>query len=87
MFLKKPKGPSLLKIVPELPEVETTLRGIEPHILNKKITSITVRNPSLRWPVPTNSLKASLISNSFLSIKRRGKYLILESLNGLCLFT
>ena len=71
--------------MPELPEVETTLRGIEPHILNKKITSITVRNPSLRWPVPTNSLKASLISNSFLSIKRRGKYLILESLNGFVL--
>ena len=71
--------------MPELPEVETTLRGIEPHILNKKITSITVRNPSLRWPVPANSLKASLVSNSFLSIKRRGKYLILESLNGFVL--
>ena len=71
--------------MPELPEVETTLRGIEPHILNKKITSITVRNPSLRWPVPVNSLKANLVSSSFLSIKRRGKYLILESLKGFVL--
>ena len=71
--------------MPELPEVETTLRGIEPHILNKKITSVTVRNPSLRWPVPENSLKINLINNSFLSIKRRGKYLILESLKGFVL--
>jgi len=71
--------------VPELPEVETTLRGIEPHILNRQITSISVRNPSLRWPVPVNSLKDNLVSNSFLSIRRRGKYLILESLKGFVL--
>ena len=71
--------------MPELPEVETTLRGIEPHILNKEITSIVVRNPSLRWPVPVKSLKTNLVSNSFLSIKRRGKYLILESLKGFVL--
>ena len=71
--------------MPELPEVETTLRGIEPHILNKEITSISVRNPSLRWPVPVNSLKDNLVSNSFLSIRRRGKYLILESLKGFVL--
>ena len=71
--------------MPELPEVETTLRGIEPHILNRQITSISVRNPSLRWPVPVNSLKDNLVSNSFLSIRRRGKYLILESLKGFVL--
>ncbi|MDC0075885.1 bifunctional DNA-formamidopyrimidine glycosylase/DNA-(apurinic or apyrimidinic site) lyase [Gammaproteobacteria bacterium] len=71
--------------MPELPEVETTLRGIEPHILNKEITSITVRNTSLRWPVPVNSLKTNLVSNSFSSIKRRGKYLILESQKGFVL--
>lgn len=71
--------------MPELPEVETTLRGIKPHILNRQITSISVRNPSLRWPVPVNSLKDNLVSNSFLSIRRRGKYLILESLKGFVL--
>lgn len=71
--------------MPELPEVETTLRGIEPHILNKKITSVTVRNPSLRWPVPEDSLKTNLIDHSFISIRRRGKYLILESQNGFVL--
>ena len=38
--------------MPELPEVETTLRGIQPHVLNKKITAVIVRQSSLRWPVP-----------------------------------
>jgi len=48
--------------VPELPEVETTLRGIEPYILNKTISSIIVRQASLRWPVPTELLKDKLIN-------------------------
>ena len=65
--------------MPELPEVETTLRGIEPHVLNKKISSIVVRQSSLRWPVPTRILKDKLIDQTFTSIKRRGKYLLLES--------
>ena len=65
--------------MPELPEVETTLRGIEPHILNKTISSVVVRQPSLRWPVPTNTLKDKLINKTFSGIKRRGKYLLLES--------
>tara|TARA_B100000700_G_scaffold63057_1_gene69463 strand:+ start:1335 stop:2147 length:813 start_codon:yes stop_codon:yes gene_type:complete len=65
--------------VPELPEVETTLRGIEPYILNKSITSIVVRQPSLRWLVPTKVLKNKLIDQTFSSAKRRGKYLLLES--------
>ena len=43
--------------MPELPEVETTLRGIEPYILGKTITSIIVRQPSLRWPVPQAKIK------------------------------
>ena len=65
--------------MPELPEVETTLRGIEPYVLNKTISSIVVRQSSLRWPVPTNLLKKKLINKTFSGIKRRGKYLLLES--------
>ena len=38
--------------MPELPEVETTLRGIAPHILNQKITQVIVRQPKLRWKMP-----------------------------------
>ena len=38
--------------MPELPEVETTLRGIAPHILNQTVSAITVREPKLRWQIP-----------------------------------
>ena len=37
--------------MPELPEVETTLRGIRPHIIGRKISKVSVRNRNLRWPV------------------------------------
>ena len=71
--------------MPELPEVETTLRGIEPYILQKKIKKIIVRQESHRWPVPINTLNNKLLGNYFLSIKRRGKYLIIESKEGFLL--
>ncbi|VAW80108.1 Formamidopyrimidine-DNA glycosylase, partial [hydrothermal vent metagenome] len=38
--------------MPELPEVETTRRGIEPHLLGMPVHSLTVRQKQLRWPVP-----------------------------------
>ena len=64
--------------MPELPEVETTLRGIESHILNKKILNIVIRRPNLRWPIPVIELTENLLSQHFKSIERRGKYLILK---------
>ena len=65
--------------MPELPEVETTLRGIESHILNKKISCVIVRQPSLRWVVPQDLIRKKLEGNTFSNISRRGKYLLLES--------
>ena len=38
-------------LMPELPEVETTKRGIEPWLLNQRIERVVVRQPQLRWPV------------------------------------
>ena len=38
--------------MPELPEVETTRRGLEPHVVGRRIRDVVVRNPNLRWPVP-----------------------------------
>lgn len=67
--------------MPELPEVETTLRGIEPHIINKTISSVIIRQPSLRWPVPKSLIKRKLEKKKIENIKRRGKYLLLESSN------
>jgi len=62
--------------MPELPEVETTLRGIEPHLLNQRIARIIVRDPRLRWPVPVEVRKAE--GQQFVRLDRRGKYLLLK---------
>jgi formamidopyrimidine-DNA glycosylase len=40
--------------MPELPEVETTRRGIAPHAVGRKIARLTVYDPRLRWPVPAD---------------------------------
>lgn len=63
--------------MPELPEVETTLRGITPHLINRQLTQILIRQPRLRWPVPEDLLSA-LRGSRLLGVKRRGKYLLLE---------
>ena len=62
--------------MPELPEVETTRRGIEPHLVGQAIQKLTVHNASLRWPVPdaVYALQGAVVS----SVKRRGKYLLLK---------
>jgi formamidopyrimidine-DNA glycosylase len=61
--------------MPELPEVETTRRGIEPHILGKTMTGLVIRNGQLRWPVPDN-LAEKLVGREILSLERRGKYIL-----------
>jgi len=62
--------------MPELPEVETTRRGISPHIKNKTIQQVKIHNRNLRWPVP-RGLSAKLQGKTIRSIKRRAKYLLL----------
>ncbi len=64
--------------MPELPEVETTRRGIEPHLINQMIDSIVIRQRQLRWPVPTN-IKTVLKHQTIHHITRRGKYLLLQT--------
>ena len=66
--------------MPELPEVETTLRGIEPHLLNQQVARVIVRDPRLRWPVPAEVVKAE--GQSFINLSRRGKYLLLKLQQG-----
>ena len=67
--------------MPELPEVETTRRGIEPHISGQTINSVVIRNAKLRWPVPDN-LPERLAGKTIQSVKRRAKYLLLEVEDG-----
>ena len=63
--------------MPELPEVETTRRGLEPLITDKKIVSIHIYKKKLRWEIPSH-LKSTLNNQTIKSISRRAKYLLLE---------
>lgn len=67
--------------MPELPEVETTMRGISPYVVGKTVKQIIIRQKKLRWPIPA-MLKASLTGQKILSIERRGKYLLLTTAIG-----
>lgn len=62
--------------MPELPEVETTRRGIAPHIEGRIASDVIVRHHQLRWPVP-RGLKGILIGHKVNSVTRRAKYLLL----------
>lgn len=64
--------------MPELPEVETTRRGILPYILDQKVQRVVVRQPQLRWPIP-RSLAKQLPGEIISVISRRGKYLLLHT--------
>ncbi len=64
--------------MPELPEVETTRRGIEPHIQGCTIAQVIVRDPRLRWPVPDN-INQVLRGKTIQKISRRAKYLLLDT--------
>lgn len=67
--------------MPELPEVETTLRGIKPHILQEKVEEVLVRHFQLRWPIPLN-INALLSGKIIEKVERRGKYLLLTTETG-----
>jgi len=61
--------------MPELPEVETTLRGIAPHVERQKVTAVRLYDRRLRWPVPSD-LPDRLVGRIVDSVERRSKYLL-----------
>ncbi|RMG28944.1 MAG: bifunctional DNA-formamidopyrimidine glycosylase/DNA-(apurinic or apyrimidinic site) lyase [Gammaproteobacteria bacterium] len=63
--------------MPELPEVETTRRGIAPHLEGKRLLGAVVRERRLRRPVP-EGLDARIRGRRVAGVRRRGKYLILD---------
>lgn len=67
--------------MPELPEVETTRRGVEPHCLGRKVLGVVVREGRLRWPVPAQ-LGAVLCGQRIDQVERRAKYLLLHTAAG-----
>ncbi|WP_020561714.1 bifunctional DNA-formamidopyrimidine glycosylase/DNA-(apurinic or apyrimidinic site) lyase [Methylosarcina fibrata] len=67
--------------MPELPEVETTRRGVAPHIEGKTIETVIIRQSNLRWPV-TENLEEKMAGLRIQSVERRGKYLLFATAEG-----
>jgi len=63
--------------MPELPEVETVLRGLEPVMVGQKIRYADIRRPDLRWPFPEN-MSQRLIGATILRLHRRSKYILCD---------
>lgn len=66
--------------MPELPEVETTLRGVSPHVIGKRVREVIVREKRLRWPVPDSihELEGCRIDSGM----RRAKYMLFGTKKG-----
>jgi len=64
--------------MPELPEVETTCRGLTPKVVGKTVAQVIVRQPRLRWPV-SSEIQTQLPGQPLLTVGRRGKYLIFHT--------
>ena len=67
--------------MPELPEVETSRRGIEPYLVGEHIDRILIREKRLRWPVRADVAK-QLTNQTITSVTRRAKYLLINTGNG-----
>ena len=75
--LRRPTCPSLHPM-PELPEVETTRRGLAPWLEGRRITAVTLRRAGLRWPIPQEVTRL-LPGQRILGLRRRAKYLLLDT--------
>src|SRR3954470_24066855 len=63
--------------MPELPEVETTRRGVDPHVVGRKIVALAVHEPRLRWRVP-DTLSAAVKGQLVRQTARRAKYILFQ---------
>ncbi|MCZ4347800.1 bifunctional DNA-formamidopyrimidine glycosylase/DNA-(apurinic or apyrimidinic site) lyase [Devosia neptuniae] len=67
--------------MPELPEVETVRRGLQPWLEGARIDHVTLNRPNLRFPFPRN-LAQGLEGSAIVSVGRRAKYLLITLSNG-----
>lgn len=67
--------------MPELPEVETTRRGLASYLIGTIITAVNIREPRLRWPVAPE-LANILPGQTILAVERRAKYLLIQVQTG-----
>ena len=64
--------------MPELPEVETTRAGLAPHLEGRRVRSVLLRRPDLRWPIPPE-VAERLPGQRIAAVRRRAKYLLLDT--------
>ncbi len=67
--------------MPELPEVETTRRGLAPHVEGRTVARVLLRRPDLRWPIPPE-IRTQLPGQRIDAVRRRAKYLLLDTRAG-----
>ena len=67
--------------MPELPEVETTRRGLAPHLIGRTVTALDIRQPRLRWPIAPD-LRKRLPGQRIDDVERRAKYLLVHTQAG-----
>ena len=67
--------------MPELPEVETVRRGLENHLIGRRIEQVELRRPDLRFPFP-EEFEAMLRGRLVESVDRRAKYLLIRLSGG-----
>src|SRR5512147_2603929 len=67
--------------MPELPEVETTRRGIAPHLIGRRVEAVNIRQGRLRWPIPA-ALRRNLPGQRVEAVERRAKYLLVHTAAG-----
>ncbi len=67
--------------MPELPEVETTRRGVAPRVTGRRIAALKVYDRRLRWPVP-DGLEQRLCGRTITAVDRRSKYLLFRAGDG-----
>ena len=67
--------------MPELPEVETTRRGLAPHVEGRRVRGVLLRRPDLRWPIPPE-VGERLPGQRIEAVRRRAKYLLLGTAAG-----
>src|ERR1700722_18788232 len=68
--------------MPELPEVETVMRGLDARLTGRVIARARLYRPDLRWPIPPE-LPAKLTGATVLGFRRRGKFMLLRLDSGL----
>jgi formamidopyrimidine-DNA glycosylase len=62
--------------MPELPEVETTRRGIAPALTGRRVIEVVVRDRRLRWPIPAH-FEATIRHQVIRRVERRAKYILI----------